>query len=66
MNTRVFKRERARERQGARTDLDNIPDTCPECSGGESRDAVAEPHDARTARLPVTPAAAFSQWGGGR
>jgi len=36
-----IERERAKARQGTRTDL-NIPENLPECSGGQSRDIAAK------------------------
>jgi len=36
-----IEQEKARERQGTRTDLKNIPENFPECSTGDSRDAIA-------------------------
>jgi ParB family chromosome partitioning protein len=37
-----IERDKARQRQGTRTDLSNIPANLPECSRGESRNAIAK------------------------
>lgn len=37
-----IERDKARQRQGTRTDLNNIPANLPECSRGESRNAIAK------------------------
>lgn len=37
-----IERDKARKRQGTRTDLSNIPANLPECSRGESRNAIAK------------------------
>lgn len=38
----LIEQEKARHRQGTRTDLRNIPENFPECSTGDSRDAIAK------------------------
>lgn len=38
----LIEQKKARQRQGTRTDLRNIPENFPECSTGDSRDAIAK------------------------
>jgi ParB family chromosome partitioning protein len=38
----LIEQEKARHRQGTRTDLRNIPEKFPECSRGDSRDVIAK------------------------